>query len=246
MKKVILASFVLWFVCVFGVQPSEAEIISSLKKIGRSVKTATQKTAGAVSSGFSKTMDWVKAPFKSDGTDEDSPKSIKEVEELRYEDSVDYARIKRPAKGTVFHKELLSPFGVILITPFRPGTDVADDDVMDDMAIRITRGMSEVFRNKNEFGYYEVVFNEDKQKPDYVIDGYVIEFKDASLLQSITPIADKISLSVKGYLKERETGMLILSFNDTISFRKDQIGYKGLADIAGQNIARFILSNLDE
>lgn len=254
--------FVIFTGCSY--HSAQESVVDATKSVGGAIKSAAintgdyvgsgfKKTGTVLSDGFSKTAQALMHPFglgQEPQDDDDyrlrSDKSYQDlVEDVSINDVYDYDEIMRPANGHVVRGEFLSPFGVVLLIPFRPGVDVADNDMSDDIAIRIARGIRDVLMNDNPKGRYEVVFSEDGQKADFVINGYITQIKDSSLLQNLMLKADTLTIGVRGQMRDVQSDDVILTFTDEVEFRSDQISHKGLADIVGQNIARFILQNLE-
>lgn len=264
-KQLVLCGVLCALMAGCSYHATQDSIIDTTKTIAGSIKSAALKTTDAVSSGvketggalsdgFKKTSRLVSRPFTR-FTHEDEKKESYQlkseraygelVEDVSVHDIVDLSDIKRPAGGYVVRGELLSPFGVVLLAPFRPGVDVVDNELSDDVAIRVVRGIRDVLMNNNEHGRFDVVFNETTRQADYIINGYITKIKDASLIDTFMLNADKFTIGVRGQMRDKDSDDVILTFKDEITFSSNQISHKGLADIIGQNIAAFILEQIN-
>ena len=149
------------------------------------------------------------------------------------------------AEGEVFHIGSFYLGGRVLIVPFYPGKNVADTGILDDISLRIVRGIDQGFRSKEAFGLYHILFTEKEDEADYIIDGRITEISDVSYVNKIFLKSGDNIISVSGRMINKSTGDVMMTFHDRLVMKKEEMGHKEMADIMGQNIARFILINVE-
>ncbi|MFT5169546.1 MAG: hypothetical protein ACI9F2_001023 [Lysobacterales bacterium] len=250
---------------VLGASKTIEVVVSGSKKTTHAITSGVKKTGGVIGSGANKissgVVDGSKAvsgviikPFTAASLQErmlkQEDKSVKQVSlekgHKTLQDKFDQGlfNIPRVVKGKALHKEILSADGNLLIVPFRAGDGVAADDALDDVAIRIARGIDDVLVSENEYGSYNIIFSEEKYTADYVINGYITKIKEKLSLKKIVLLGDDVVLGVKGQMSDQKSGMILLTFEDELIFDKGILSATELGDIMGQNIARFILEQL--
>jgi len=125
--------------------------------------------------------------------------------------------------------------------PLSAGTNVEATDELDQVAMMIVRGMTDVF------GQYDsnlkVILNEDDHKADFILDGHIIRLDKPSRTKRWMPGRDKIHINIQGSIVDVHTNRTVAVFVNQQAIESNDSLYER-AQGMGKDIVTFILSNI--
>lgn len=162
--------------------------------------------------------------------------------------------------GRVLNQELLLNNFNILVLPFKPAEDVEYNDQMDATAFMIVRGVVDVFEScnngehtfevclkgdKDRIGKYNLIVSNEKHEADLIVEGYITQLSNKSFMR--IPFRKGINnLTVTGKMAEKETGAIVVSFNNQMTKKASEKDFSELGRMIGQNIGQFIVHHINK
>ncbi|MBF0479068.1 MAG: hypothetical protein HQL26_06260 [Candidatus Omnitrophica bacterium] len=145
----------------------------------------------------------------------------------------------------LINSELLRKGGNLLISSFLPGTEVAAGPEADNVSVMVVRGFMDVYESQTkEFqkSKIDLIFSDKEQKPDFILDGSILAMDVPSFFQKWFLFKHKMTLTIEGQLKEKESGRIVFVFKDTQVARLKGGDWTEMGRKLGQNLAKWILA----
>ncbi len=150
-------------------------------------------------------------------------------------------------EGRIANAELLTQGRNIAFMPFRAGVDAEATVLLDKIALRIVKGISDAFSNDRtgKHTHFTILTVDDSKNADIHVKGYVTSMKQSSKFQKWFLLGEKKVLSVSGKLTDVKTGETLVVFSDQEETTQNDEGYHELGYRIGGNIGQFILSGVE-
>ena len=142
-------------------------------------------------------------------------------------------------QGNFIDAEPLRQGGKILIIPFSAGEGVAQTEMLENLALRLVRGLSEALSGQE---HLKVLSGEPKiAEADFVIKGRVVRLIEKKGFPSLIGERKIIrELVVNGEVVSRRTGEVLADFSDSQRTTQRAEDFNILAEKEGQRIGAFI------
>lgn len=144
--------------------------------------------------------------------------------------------------GKIIAPQLLKKGGKIAIVPFTPGAGVEAGELSDKISLHIIKGISSILNERSDL--FEIVTAENANEAELIIEGRLTQLQHPSLVKKLFMTGRKKSLGVSGRVIVRKTDEKIAIFTDQRDTRKKDQDLNQLAETVGQDIGRFILSEV--
>ena len=144
--------------------------------------------------------------------------------------------------GKVLSSDRFAQEAGLLIIPFKAGAGVAATKELDNLALSMTKAISDSFKNKNV--KLRILTASELQDADLVLKGYVTGIDDPDGL--INKLRKKrIRFETQGQIVDIETGEIVIDFSSSI-YSKNRGDLSELAYQTGEAVANFILEHIGE
>ncbi len=131
--------------------------------------------------------------------------------------------------------------GKILLIPFKAGPGVEATSELDEIALRVNKGMADTFKNNPHGDIFKVLDPQSKEQSDLKIKGFFTQYSTSS--KKFLLGKDRTVMSIEVHMLDTKTGEHILFFTDRkeSTMRSNQMV---LGELLGEQIAEFILSGV--
>lgn len=144
--------------------------------------------------------------------------------------------------GKIVSKEKLSIGGKLLIIPFSPGEDVAATSYMENVALMVVKGISEIIMESDS--PIEILMAHNSDMAQMIISGKVVRMSSTTGIKKWLLNKRRKSLSVQGKLVDRKTGQVIMYFSHERKTSGREGSFENIGLMIGKDIGRFILSGI--
>jgi len=142
--------------------------------------------------------------------------------------------------------------GRLLIRPFKAGEGVEVNEGLDQITLRIIRGILDVYEGKATYQQdrldpkrFELIFSADYVQADFVLDGWVTEVYSPSKWRRWLLADRNIHLNVEGKISDQKNGYTVAVFRDVRKAKSKNNNYRELGQEIGKNLGFFIFSKIE-
>lgn len=139
----------------------------------------------------------------------------------------------------IVDRQRLQKGGKIVIAAFSAGPDVEASNLLDQVSLSLVKGVSDILAN--EANTFEILTAEQAQEADFIIEGHVIKLNRSSKLARLLLRRKKVSVAVKGKMRDVVTGEPVLLFKEKQDAVSPESDYRGPAVQLGEQIGRLIV-----
>lgn len=147
--------------------------------------------------------------------------------------------VRKNDSTQIVDRQRLQKGGKIVITAFTAGPDVEASDLLDQVSLSLVKGVSDVLTQ--EANAFEVLTAEQAQEADFIIEGHVTKLGRSSKLARWILRRKKVSVAVRGKMRDVVTGEPVLLFKEKQDAVSPQADYRGPAVQLGEKIGHQII-----
>jgi len=153
--------------------------------------------------------------------------------------SIDKNKFFKAAGGSkVVNAERLREGGNIVIIPFKAGAGVEANEELNKISFHMVKGISDFLKEHST--PFNVLFSENAQEADLILEGHITGIKDRSKFRKWTFQNNGIEMSIKGRLVDRKTGVDIVIFSEIQKINDTREDHKDLGYYLGRQMGKIL------